>query len=187
MSQVSTKCPRGCGWLDFTGKCQKCGWVRGMAAPTGEPPICGGPAEGGKGFEADMGGSVVGPGVVTRHVTRVVEPEELRDRGFLLEVNRRFFHPLGLALSLVREGCGRLKVLETDDPSGWIYDWPGMSEAERADIAAKMGAIEGLERERREARQPLGFWIQPGPEAEKRRNPILMGTAEIVPKRSRKT
>lgn len=37
-----------------------------------------------------------------REERKYVDPKELRSEGFLQEVNRLFFHPLGLALSIVR-------------------------------------------------------------------------------------
>lgn len=51
---------------------------------------------------------------------------EFRDQGFLQEVNRRFFHPLGLALQLIVDDTGKVISFGgirdfRDDPEGLIF------------------------------------------------------------------
>lgn len=57
-----------------------------------------------------------------------LQPLELRDRGYLQEVNRQFFHPLGLALAVdvdqELDGRGRMLAAiwdERTDPEGWFF------------------------------------------------------------------
>lgn len=61
---------------------------------------------------------------------------EFRDGGYLLEVNRRFFHPLGLALECTQEddGSQRLSGIQDhrDDPEGIIYGDLVPADQERA-------------------------------------------------------
>ena len=51
---------------------------------------------------------------------------EFRDKGYLQEVNRRFFHPLGLALSVEREDGGEWELHGIwdvrHDPEGVVFD-----------------------------------------------------------------
>lgn len=52
--------------------------------------------------------------------------DEFRDLGFLQEVNRQFFHPLGLALEVETNSDGRVVGLGgiwdyRDDPEGIVY------------------------------------------------------------------
>lgn len=59
---------------------------------------------------------------------KYMNAEDFRNEGFLQEVNRQFFHPLGLALALdVESGIddeGYLRVQvwdERGDPEGWFF------------------------------------------------------------------
>jgi hypothetical protein len=59
---------------------------------------------------------------------KYMNAEDFRNEGFLQEVNRQFFHPLGLALALdVDSGIddeGYMKVQvwdERGDPEGWFF------------------------------------------------------------------
>lgn len=90
--------------------------------------------------------------------------KEFRDVGYLQEVNRRFLHPLGLALAIgvdtsdpAREPTGSVKVWDgRDDPEGFIFESWDPSDAERGD------RIERDLQERLTIRQErLGFGVQP--------------------------
>lgn len=107
-----------------------------------------------------------------------MSPAELRESGLLMEVNRRFFHPLGLALAVdapetellpgeTPEQCWEramndpgltLCVLDDrSDPEGWRYD-----DVNDPEIVEKAARVAALEAERRPAREAaLGYWIQP--------------------------
>ena len=72
--------------------------------------------------------------------------EEFRDEGFLQEVNRQFFHPLGLALALDidagidEDGYMRVQVWdEKEDPEGWFFGKGELSQ-EKADNVAQLRA-----------------------------------------------
>jgi hypothetical protein len=85
--------------------------------------------------------------------------KEFRELGYLQELNRRFLHPLGLALevSISEDGVESFGDVwdYRDDPEGVIYD-PSMIQPERA---------KRIERERmklaRSRYDRLGFEIQP--------------------------
>ena len=52
--------------------------------------------------------------------------KEFKDLGYLQEVNRLFFHPRGLALSLIEKDNGQLifdGIFDArEDPEGWIFE-----------------------------------------------------------------
>ena len=64
-------------------------------------------------------------------MTKTVSVEEIIDSGILQEANRRFFHPLGLALAITFPG-GKMELLDArDDPEGFIFDSISKSKLER--------------------------------------------------------
>lgn len=89
--------------------------------------------------------------------------KEFREKGYLQEVNRRFFHPLGLALEVVIEEDGTEKLGGIwdyrEDPEGIIYGEEIVSNPrfrERAEY------IEDQLRKKKATRlEKLGFFIQP--------------------------
>ena len=89
--------------------------------------------------------------------------KEFREKGYLQEVNRRFFHPLGLALEVVVEedGTERLGGIwdYRDDEEGIIYDESVLSK----DKAKRKAAfIENEFLKRKQIREKkLGYFIQP--------------------------
>jgi len=87
-----------------------------------------------------------------------IDIKEFREEGFLQEVNRQFFHPLGLALEIVvddetgTESLGGIWDYR-DDPEGIRYDEVDAQKAEK---------IEVLQRVRAGIRYAaLGYVIQP--------------------------
>lgn len=81
-----------------------------------------------------------------------------RHLGYLQEVNRRFLHPLGLALEVVLEEDGSVRFGDVwdyrDDPEGIVF--------EDLDLAEHARRVEAEIRERRPARErAVGYWIQP--------------------------
>jgi hypothetical protein len=93
--------------------------------------------------------------------TPSIDLREFKDAGYLLEVNRRFFHPLGLALS-VKVAAGTVSLHSIwdgrDDPEGFVFDDLTIEDGERgAAISVE------LERRLRIREERLGFGIQPLP------------------------
>lgn len=90
---------------------------------------------------------------------------EFVDEGYLQEVNRRFFHPLGLALEVIVNDSGKPIALGgvwdyRNDPEGLLFD-------EKMIDPHKARRVELIETTRRSGRfSRVGFWIQPVPEQE---------------------
>lgn len=97
---------------------------------------------------------------------KYMDIQEFTDTGYLHEVNRRFFHPLGLALSVRADtdsetgevvGAWKLGGIfdYRDDPEGVIFDADTLDPEKAARVQAEMEA-------RRPARiAALGYWEQP--------------------------
>lgn len=83
---------------------------------------------------------------------------ELREEGYLQEANRRFFHPLGLALAVVEyAGNDRLMILDArDDPEGFIFDEADPPEWEKYERIDREWHTRVAKR-----REGLGYEIQP--------------------------
>lgn len=77
-----------------------------------------------------------------------MDPDEFRETGFLYEVNRRFFHPLGLAMAVSTKDDGETIYEMMDDrhdAEGWVFDWttwpdPDVAVAEAHEKAARVQA-----------------------------------------------
>jgi hypothetical protein len=89
-----------------------------------------------------------------------IDIAEFRRVGYLQELNRRFLHPLGLALEVVVEDDGSERLGGVwdyrDDPEGIWY--AGDVDAEKARRVA-----EEADRRRPAREAALGFWIEPEP------------------------
>ena len=74
---------------------------------------------------------------------------EFQDAGYLQEVNRQFFHPLGLALAVVVSDDGSMSLGGIwdfrDDPEGMVFG-PGVLSAEKADRVAEERRTKALAR-----------------------------------------
>jgi hypothetical protein len=88
---------------------------------------------------------------------KTLDWKTLRDDGYLQEVNRRFFHPLGLALCITVDGeTGVLSILDARE------DEEGFKFADTIDLVPKVARVEQLVAARTEARiKRLGYWLQP--------------------------
>lgn len=88
--------------------------------------------------------------------------KEFREQGYLQELNRRFLHPLGLALEVVLEEDGSERFGEVwdsrDDPEGIIYGQLSMMDPEKAKRIYQEQAGKAYYRARR-----FGWVIQPPP------------------------
>lgn len=92
----------------------------------------------------------------SRHMNKYMQVDEFRNNGYLAEINRRFLHPLGLAMS-VNLVTGEYAILdERHDPEGRYMGEP------LDDVREKAAMIAAEETARRPAREAaLGYWIQP--------------------------
>ena len=88
---------------------------------------------------------------------RRIDIKEFRELGLLQEVNRQFFHPLGLALEVVvdEDGGERLGGVwdSRDDPEGFTFDEVDQEKATRV-VQWQVAAS-------RRRRERLGFVVQP--------------------------
>ncbi len=86
--------------------------------------------------------------------------KEFREKGYLQEVNRRFFHPLGLALEVIIDKNGNEKL-------GGIWDYRNDPEGIifgdiKPEFKIKAENIEKeFEAKRKYREKSLGFFIQP--------------------------
>ena len=83
----------------------------------------------------------------------------LRYDGYLQEVNRQFFHPLGLALGVTTPDDGAEPRLVVVD---WREDPAGVRFSDDQDLAPKAAQLWRITSRRRTARvEALGYWVQP--------------------------
>lgn len=85
---------------------------------------------------------------------------EFKAAGYLMEVNRRFFHPLGLALSVKTNTDGEVTLHNIwdgrDDPEGFVFEDLTEAEALRA-----VRISDELDRRLKVREQRLGYGVQP--------------------------
>jgi hypothetical protein len=90
---------------------------------------------------------------------RKINLKEFREFGFLQEVNRLFFHPLGMALEMIIEDNGLYKLGGIwdyrDDPEGCIFS--EITDEEREKMKRVKEFIDNKHKERKER---LGYIIQ---------------------------
>lgn len=92
--------------------------------------------------------------------------KEFREKGYLQEVNRRFLHPLGLALEVIVDGDGS-EILGSiwdyrDDKEGIYYDYKNSDEERIYKAIEKKKFIDNEFKIREKDRQEkLGFDIEP--------------------------
>ncbi len=96
-----------------------------------------------------------------------ITPKEFRDLGYLQDVNRRYFHLLGMALEVEIHEDGKVEFSAVwdcrDDPEGMAFadeDWT----REKVDVARSREIDDDRERIAGERQERLGFVIQPLPE-----------------------
>lgn len=95
--------------------------------------------------------------------------KEFRELGFLQEVNRRFFHPLGLALEVAIDGRTGEEYLNgiwdyRSDPVGIVFTNLGEY---AVDVIEKAAVVKALaDRKSKERFERFGWVIQPLPSTE---------------------
>ena len=92
-----------------------------------------------------------------------IDIKEFREKGYLQEVNRRFFHPLGLALEVEINSLGQERLGGIwdyrNDPEGVIY---GESVLKKPSFSEKAKFIESeFAKKEVTRRKLLGYFIQP--------------------------
>jgi hypothetical protein len=97
--------------------------------------------------------------------------EDFRNQGYLQEVNRQFFHPLGLSLSIdigADRKANPVMILDCrDDPEGIIFD-ESLLDSDESRQKARL--VEQEQREHPASRKSkLGYIIQSIPEAPKKK------------------
>ena len=94
------------------------------------------------------------------HLTEIITPEEFWSIGYLQEANRRFFHPLGLALTAQIDGeSGEIKLGQILDGR---HDPEGIRFAQGMASAVKVEKIDAEWKHRAEVRmKALGYMVQP--------------------------
>lgn len=91
--------------------------------------------------------------------------KEFRELGYLMELNRTFLHPLGLALEVVIDeetGEERLGGIwdYRDDPEGMNFGWEDEQAQQRARVKAAF--VEAQRQAKKQTREEaLGYFIQP--------------------------
>lgn len=88
---------------------------------------------------------------------------EFRDLGLLQEVNRQFFHPMGLALEMTIEEDGSASISGVwdyrDDPEGMIMGDEIVNDKQWKEHADRI--MELFESKRKVREESLGWHIQP--------------------------
>jgi hypothetical protein len=97
---------------------------------------------------------------------KYISIKEFREKGYLQELNRRFLHPLGLALAIDVKDDGE-EVLKgvwdyREDPEGIYYDLENSDEERKNRFYQKASYVEKELQKRKEKRKnKLGFEIEP--------------------------
>lgn len=95
-----------------------------------------------------------------------IDIKEFREKGYLQELNRRFLHPLGLALEVIIDDEGMEKLGGVwdyrDDPEGIYYDLENSDPERRERVKNNKEFIDRELSERLDIRRArLGFGIEP--------------------------
>lgn len=95
---------------------------------------------------------------ITRGPIKYMDPKEFQDLGFLQEANRKFFHPLGLALSVYTDETGtHLGDIwdYRDDPEGLVFSEETLS------VDKVINVEQEYNRKQMTREVKLGFMVQP--------------------------
>ena len=98
-----------------------------------------------------------------------IDIKEFRESGYLEEVNRRFFHPIGLAMAVHVDDEGVETIAgiydDREDPEGWIMgysSWPD-PDVQRARARERAMFIDAERNKRAMARFTKFGWITQPP------------------------
>jgi hypothetical protein len=115
---------------------------------------------------------------------KFVIPAVLQSDGYLQEVNRRFFHPLGMALAVTSYPDGAQVISGVidarDDPEGYVFDlssWPDPAMARR-DFHEKAVVIENEWDLRSAVREERFGWVVQPPTGELPEAPVDAGEVD---------
>lgn len=97
---------------------------------------------------------------------KTIDYKEFVDKGYLQEVNRRFFHPLGLSLATTKDAEGTIELYGVldyrDDNEGIYFDNANSDEETKMVRLEKKNFIVDEFNERFKSRESkLGFMIEP--------------------------
>lgn len=94
---------------------------------------------------------------------KYVPIKEFRDFGFIQEINRTFLHPMGMALEVIREDDGSMRLGgvwdSREDPEGYLF---ADSVVDGDEYNKKIKRVNNYWIEKGQKRvEKLGFMIQP--------------------------
>lgn len=81
-------------------------------------------------------------------MSKYVDLKEFQEKGYLQELNRRFLHPLGMAMQVSKDNeTGEVSFLgfidSRDDDEGFIFDFEKVSDDRLALMKAKRDNVQG--------------------------------------------
>lgn len=96
---------------------------------------------------------------------KYMDIKEFREEGYLQEANRRFFHPLGLALEIYRDRDGKESIAGIwdyrDDPEGIIFNIAKASkQRQQKFLRCYQNVQEQMEQKKKTRLQRFGFFIE---------------------------
>lgn len=104
---------------------------------------------------------------MSNNVTRM-DIKEFREKGYLQEANRQFFHPLGLALEIMIENDGSEKLGGIwdyrNDPEGLYFNLEDSDDERIKTFNERANHIQQeMEGKKLTRKESLGFFIEPIP------------------------
>jgi hypothetical protein len=101
---------------------------------------------------------------------KLISFDEVRNKGYLQEVNRQFFHPLGIALALIydvdeetgeRTATNQVEFLDCrNDPEGYCFDEEYMRENAERFWARSENVLEEFAAKAHARSHLFGYYVQ---------------------------
>jgi hypothetical protein len=96
---------------------------------------------------------------------KYMDIKEFREEGYLQEANRRFFHPLGLALETYKDRDGKESIAGIwdyrDDPEGIIFNIAKANkQRQQKFLKCYQNVQEEMEQKKKTRLQRFGFFIE---------------------------